>query len=129
MASATHGDAGPAPPGAPGPGAGMRYASLPMADDRTAAYAILREAGPVFTDARGAYMVVSGKASEFVLKHPGIFSSREAFDRVGSPLPLVPLAFDPPEHTRYRQVLQPFFSPRATAQWQPGIRALARELI
>jgi cytochrome P450 len=129
MASETHGDAQPAAAGVPGPGDGMRYASLPMADDRTAAYAILRDAGPVFTDSRGAYMVVSDEAAEFVLKHPGIFSSREAFDRVGSPLPLVPVAFDPPEHTRYRQVLQPFFSPRATARWQPGIRALAGELI
>jgi cytochrome P450 len=100
-----------------------------MADNRTAAYAIVRDAGPVLRDARGAYMITSSEAAEFVLKHPELFSSRQAFDRVGSPLPMVPIAFDPPEHTRYRRVLQPFFSPRGTASWMPMVRGLAGELI
>ncbi len=48
---------------------------------------------------------------------------------MGSPLPLVPIAFDPPRHTRYRRILQPFFSPRGVAAWLPEVRALAGELI
>jgi cytochrome P450 len=47
----------------------------------------------------------------------------------GSPLAMVPIAFDPPEHTRYRRVLQPFFSPRGIASWLPMVRSLAGELI
>jgi cytochrome P450 len=42
---------------------------------------------------------------------------------------MVPIGTDPPEHTRYRRLLQPMFSPRSTAPWQPRIRALAGELI
>lgn len=103
---------------------------LPMAESRTAAYAILREAGPVArTPRRHAYMITSSEAVEFVLKHPELFSSRRASDAAGSPLPMVPLAFDPPEHTRYRRILQPFFSPRETGSWRPVVRELAGALI
>ncbi len=128
------GGAGQATEQAPGPAASaaagpVRLADLPMAEDRTAVYAMLREAGPVLRDARGAYLIVSSEGAEFVLRHPELFSSRAAFDILGSPLPLVPIAFDPPEHTAYRRILQPFFSPRGTASWRPMVRELAGELI
>ena len=38
------------------------------------------------------------------LRNPSVFSSKKAFEVVGSPLPLVPAAFDPPEHTRFRVI-------------------------
>lgn len=107
----------------------IRLDRLPMAEDRTAAYGFLRAAGPVLRTAFGSYLITSAEAAEFALRSPGLFSSRRAFDLVGSPLPLVPIAFDPPEHTRYRRILQPFFSPRGVAAWLPQVRALARELI
>ena len=100
-----------------------------MAESRTAAYAMLRDAGPVIRSPRGWYMLVSSEAAEFALKHPGLFSSKRAFDMAGSPLAMVPIAFDPPEHTRYRRVLQPFFSPRGIASWLPMVHSLAGELI
>jgi cytochrome P450 len=111
------------------PGPVLRLDQLPMAEDRTAAYALLRAAGPVIPTRFGARMLVSGEAVEFALRRPGLFSSQQAFAVVGSPLPLVPIAFDPPEHTRYRRILQPFFSPRGIAGWQPKVRALAGQLI
>lgn len=107
----------------------IRLDQLPMAEDRTAAYSFLRAAGPVLRTAFGSYLITSAEAAEFALRSPGLFSSRRAFDLVGSPLPLVPIAFDPPEHTRYRRILQPFFSPRGVAAWLPQVRALAGELI
>ncbi len=117
--------AAPADPGA----VPLRLHKLPVAEDRTAAYTILREAGPVVPMWPGGYMLTSAAAAEFALKRPDLFSSKRAFDAVGSPLPLVPVAADPPEHTRYRRILQPFFSPRGIARWRPEVRALARELI
>ena len=110
------------------PVSGFLLEQLPVAEDRTAAYTILREAGPVTRNARGPYIVVSAEGAEFALKQPGLFSSERAFT-IGSPLPLVPIAFDPPEHTRYRRVLQPFFSPRSIAAWRPEVASLARQLI
>jgi cytochrome P450 len=106
------------------------FGELPMADSRTEAYALIRDAGPVIrVPPRGAFMITSSETVEFVLKHPELFSSKRAFDGAGSPLPMVPIAFDPPEHTRYRRVLQPVFSPRGTASWLPMVRGLAGELI
>jgi cytochrome P450 len=107
----------------------LRFEELPVAESRTAAYKIVRDAGPVARDDHGAYVITTSEAAEFVLRQPGLFSSKRAFDGVGSPVPMVPIGTDPPEHTRYRRVLQPMFSPRSTAPWQPKIRALAGELI
>lgn len=98
-----------------------------MAENRTEAYRIIREAGPIIKGPRG-YVLSSSEYVEYALKHPELFSSRQAFD-LGSPLPLVPIAFDPPEHTRYRRILQPFVSPRETAGWRSTVRSLVGTLI
>jgi cytochrome P450 len=42
---------------------------------------------------------------------------------------MVPIAFDPPEHTRYRRILQLFVGPRETAGWQPKVRVPVGTLI
>jgi cytochrome P450 len=106
----------------------IRYRTLPMSHSRTEAYRFVRDAGPVVKGPRG-YLLTSSEYVEFALKHPELFSSKKAFDTVGSPLPLVPVAFDAPEHTRYRRILQPFFSPRDAAAWQPMVRTLVGTLI
>jgi cytochrome P450 len=105
----------------------MRFRGLPMSENRTEAYRIIREAGPIIKGLRG-YVLSSSEYVEYALRHPELFSSKQAFD-VGSPLPLVPIAFDPPEHTRYRRILQPFVGPRETAEWRPRVRSLVGILI
>ena len=42
---------------------------------------------------------------------------------------MVPLAFDPPEHTRYRKILQPYFSPHALSKSRPVLERHAAEMI
>jgi len=106
----------------------LRFTRLPMAENRTEAYRIVRDAGPIIKSPRG-YVLSSSEYVEYALKHPELFSSKRAFDLVGSPLPMVPIAFDPPEHTRYRHILQPFVGPRETAAWQPRVRSLVGTLI
>jgi cytochrome P450 len=105
------------------------FDELPMAGDRTAAYSIIRDAGPITKDDHGAFVIISREAAEYVLKNPGLFSSKRAFDGVGSPVPMLPIAYDPPEHTRYRRVLQPFFSPRSVGPRLAALRELAGKLI
>ena len=46
-----------------------------------------------------------------------------------SPVPLVPLGFDPPEHTRYRKVLQHYFSPQTLKAVLPSLQAQVVALI
>jgi cytochrome P450 len=106
----------------------LRFRQLPMAENRAEAYRMIREAGPVIKTPRG-YVLSSSEYVEYALKHPELFSPKQAFDIVGSPLPRVPIAFDPPEHTRYRRILQPFVGPREATGWQPRVRALVGALI
>ncbi|GLY80970.1 cytochrome P450 [Actinoallomurus iriomotensis] len=106
----------------------LRMDRLPMADDRGEGYAILRAAGPV-VHADTGYLVTTRELAEHVFKNPGTFSSQQAFDTLGSPVPLVPIAFDPPAHTRYRRLLQPFFTPRAAATLEQAVRDDAVALI
>lgn len=45
------------------------------------------------------------------------------------PFHWIPEMLDPPEHTRWRQLLKPFFAPRRIAALQPSLRRRCRELI
>jgi cytochrome P450 len=102
--------------------------SAPMARDRAEGWRYVRAAGPVlFSNNR--YLLTRREDVEWALRNPELFSSREAFAMMHSPLPLVPIAFDPPEHTRYRKILQPFFSPRALASLLPSLQSQIDELI
>src|SRR5215510_9085490 len=100
-----------------------------MADSRGLGYQIMLDAGPVVRDAHGAFVITEAAAATFALRHPDLFSSKRAFDSLGSPIPIVPVAAEPPEHTRYRKLLHPFFSARSLARWLPRVRELATELI
>jgi cytochrome P450 len=44
-------------------------------------------------------------------------------------VPVLPSAFDPPEHTRYRKILQPHFSPEALKEFRPVMTRHALEMI
>lgn len=108
---------------------GLRLAELPMADDRGLGYAVLRDAGPVVRLEDGGFMVTTREGADYVFKNPEIFSSKEAFDTLGSPVPLLPIAFDPPDHTRYRRMLQPFFTPRTATELEASAREQVNRLI
>lgn len=42
---------------------------------------------------------------------------------------LNPVDFDPPEHMRYRQILQPFFQPSSINRYDQSLREISRDLI
>lgn len=101
---------------------------LPMSFDRGTGWAILREAGPVVLS-DGWYALTRRSDVLAALRNPNVFSSKKAFEVVGSPLPLIPAALDPPEHTRIRRILHPFFSPHALAAILPSIQNQAIDII
>lgn len=100
---------------------------LPMPEARDDAWRLLAE-HPLF-EVEDGYAVTDRALAESVLKNPGVFSSKKAFDVLGSPVPLVPVAFDPPEHARYRRILQPFFSPRVIKPLEDELRRQVIDLI
>src|SRR5271170_4893766 len=106
----------------------LTYSRLPMATDRAVGWQTVRDAGPVvFID--GWYYLTRREDVLAALRNPWLFSSRKAFDVLGSPLPLVPIAFDPPEHTRFRRILQPFFSPHTLSEVLPALQRQAVEIV
>ncbi len=64
-----------------------------------------------------------------VLRTPEIFSSGFDAVHIGQVRPLIPLQIDPPDHSRYRKLLDPLFAPRRIAYLEDRIRALASDLI
>lgn len=101
---------------------------LPFATDRSRAWRELRAEGEAVASGE-EIVLTSAEAVEFAAKKPEVFSSARAFDRLGSPVPLVPIAIDPPDHTRFRRLLDPFFSPKKMAEREPELRRQAGELI
>lgn len=104
------------------------YEDLPMAGDRGAGWATLRELGPVVTG-EGWYYFTRRADVLAALRNPEVFSSTRNFDAMVSPVPLIPLASDPPDHTRYRRILHPFFSHQTLEKVLPSLQAQAVELI
>ena len=56
-------------------------------------------------------MVSSRELVTETLNRPEVFSSADLVEQ-GNTRPLIPLGVDPPDHTRYRRLLDPLFSPR-----------------
>ncbi|MGB6209849.1 cytochrome P450 [Mycobacterium sp.] len=106
----------------------FEYTALPMSADRGVGWKVLRDAGPVVF-MNGYYYLTRREDVLTALRNPKVFSSRLALQPPGSPIPVVPLAFDPPEHTRYRKILQPFFSPHGLSQSRPVLERHAAEMI
>jgi cytochrome P450 len=106
----------------------LEWAKLPMAADRAVGWKTVRDAGPVvYMD--GWYYLTRREDVLTALRDPNTFSSKKAFDALGSPLPLVPISFDPPEHTRFRKILQPFFSPHTLKDMLPSLQKQAISIV
>jgi cytochrome P450 len=88
--------------------------------------------GPVvYSSAYGGHWVVTGyKEVHQVLTDPKTFSSYP--NNLVTPADFgkfIPLELDPPDHTAYRQVLQPLFSPQRMKKLSDDIRTVVNGLI
>jgi cytochrome P450 len=106
----------------------LEHSTLPMAADRGLGWKTLRDAGPVVF-MNGAYYLTRREDVLAALCNPNLFSAQLALQPPGSPVPVLPSAFDPPEHTRYRKILQPYFSPQALSKSRPVMERHAADMI
>jgi len=91
-------------------------------------YKALRESSPVFRSPQA--VVLSRLADiEMALKHTELFSSNMDAVDLGNIRPLIPLQVDPPEHAKYRRILDPLFTPREMARREPLVTELVNEMI
>jgi len=91
-------------------------------------YKALRESAPVF---RAPQAVVLSRLAdiEMALKHTELFSSNMDAVDLGNIRPLIPLQVDPPEHAKYRRILDPLFTPREMARREPMVAELVNQMI
>jgi cytochrome P450 len=77
----------------------------------------------------GASVLISSfEELNWALKHPEFLSSEDAV-AIGNDRPLIPLQIDPPDHAKYRRLLDPQFSPKKMAALEPDFRVLVNEVI
>lgn len=90
-------------------------------------YRRLRDEAPVLRD--GGHVTLSRHADvEHAFRHPELFSSGDAV-ALGNARPLIPLQIDPPEHKKYRKLLDPLFAPREMARLEDDVARLTNELV
>lgn len=107
---------------------GVSLADAPMAGDRNLGWDFVSSGGAVFENG-GAWYLTSLEAVQFAHRHPELFCSGGVQGLLGAPVPLVPLTIDPPDHLKFRKVLDPLFAPRVINRMEDQLRTQARELI
>ncbi|HZU49971.1 MAG TPA: cytochrome P450 [Mycobacterium sp.] len=91
-------------------------------------YKALRESTPVFRSPQAVVLTCLADI-EMALKHTELFSSNMDAVDLGNLRPLIPLQIDPPEHAKYRRILDPLFTPREMARREPEVTKLVNEMI
>jgi cytochrome P450 len=92
----------------------------------------MREAGPVvYSSAYGGFYAIGGyRELVDALRDTDVFSSADGTGIPVLPGPrLPPLEVDPPQARRWRELVNPFFSPARVAAYRPWMQELATEII
>ena len=89
-------------------------------------YKLMRDLAPTFRVPRAGVIVSRRADVEQVLHNPDIFSSALEAAPLGNVRPLIPLQIDPPEHRKFRKILQPLFSPQRMAELEKPIAEIVR---
>ncbi len=92
-------------------------------------YSMLHEGSPIFR-LDGVGVIVTTRAGvEHVLRDPEVFSSSTVAHDMKTARPLIPLQIDPPDHKKYRKILDPLFAPQKMRAREDQVRSLVNELI
>ncbi|MEZ5176737.1 MAG: cytochrome P450 [Acidimicrobiales bacterium] len=102
-----------------------------VAADPVPFYRALRDDAPValLMGMPGTHVLSRYDDVRFALQHPEIFSSEVRTLDIGQERPLIPMQVDPPDHVKYRRVIDPHLAPREVAPRAEGIRWLVNHLI
>jgi cytochrome P450 len=91
--------------------------------DQVAAYDEMRHRCPV---AHSDYLNLSLFRHDDVMR---VLNDPETFSSAVSSYLSVPNGMDPPEHTQYRTIIEPYFSPQRMAVFEPLCREIAATLV
>ncbi len=103
-----------------------------MAANPQPTFKLLREEMPVLSIDIGSNpgVLLSRKEDiDFALRHTEIFSSNVDAVDLKNKRPMIPLQIDPPEHKKFRKLLDPIFAPRKMAAMDGQVSVLVNHLI
>ena len=92
-------------------------------------YDMLREHSPVLRTEQGGTIIARHEDVEFALRNADVFSSDMEAVSIGNVRPLIPLQINPPDHVKYRRLLDPLFAPKQVALLENDVRKLSNQLI
>ena len=100
-----------------------------LADNPQPMYRAMREAAAVMPVDESMVVVCRRAEIDEALRQSDLFSSNMSAVDMGNVRPLIPLQIDPPEHKKYRRILDPIFSPKQMALLEPSVAKLVNDLI
>ncbi|HLG67780.1 MAG TPA: cytochrome P450 [Acidimicrobiales bacterium] len=83
-------------------------------------YRNLIESGGYLCPVEGVGLSFARADTEFILRNHQLFSSRVEMN-LGNVRPLIPLNVDPPNHSKYRKLLDPLFAPKRMDEQEEDI--------
>jgi cytochrome P450 len=99
-----------------------------MAANPQPVFKALRDGSPVL--ALEGSLILSRKADiDEALRHPEMFTSNMSAVDLKNVRPLIPLQIDPPDHKKYRKLLDPIFAPRLMTAMEEEVAVLVNDLI
>jgi cytochrome P450 len=102
-------------------------------DDIFATYSRLRAACPVGRSEKydGFWFLTKNEDIFAAEQDPGTFAVAPSMllPDLGTGFPMIPIDIDPPDHSWYRRILLPLFTPKAVARLEDGMRRTSRQLL
>jgi cytochrome P450 len=92
-------------------------------------YRVLLDGSGVMRIEGVGVIACSRAAVDEVLRQPQVFSSDTAAADLKTRRPLIPLQIDPPDHRKFRRILDPLFAPQRMGRLEEPIARLVNELI
>ncbi|MCU1345443.1 MAG: cytochrome [Acidimicrobiia bacterium] len=107
---------------------------IDLAENHLPTYTPLRQAGSMirndgFVPAITDWIATDRETITYIFRHPELFSSARTSTQLGNTRPTIPLEVDPPEHHRYRRLLDPFFSPNKLRPLESALRDQINDFI
>jgi cytochrome P450 len=98
------------------------------AADPHAMFKMLREMPTMSVEGVGVILATRAAIDE-AFRHPEVYSSNMSAVDLKNARPLIPLQIDPPEHKKFRKILDPLFAPKQMAPLEAPVTQLVNDLI
>jgi cytochrome P450 len=102
--------------------------SSAIANDPQPVYKHLRKSGGAVRTPAGVIAATRSDVDEVFHEYER-FTATSPIGRMGNSRPLIPLELDPPDHRKFRKLLDPLFTPKRMALLEPAVVELCNRLI